>query len=576
MATWGLAELVGRLEKLLVPGVIGLYHSFEVTEIVGYQKDRPPTNFLSLLVAEPGEPPAMSSGAESFINGCPIRLRGSGWKFGILRHRISCQHVVRVLHQFRDTEEWRLNDKPLSVGGLTAVPPQYVPADSNQPHPWNGVLKNNFWGGSHILELFDTEKNDVRFLYEKPELLIQLASHVRPYVPLGIDGLSDRLGNILIQLPVTALITQLRGSPEGDLLLNAVWHSKVLARPLRVYSEIYEDTTFDGFSSKPVGNELVRLPLHSQRGGAKYVIWDDVNEVILGATSQIAFMTAVSIGFEIVGEGLPPREFRVPDVNGGFKRVSVPLKNAVRSSLIGKSYPNLREPWRSKRLFRDGLYKIQQRKEFVQYGGPSTSGSDDALADIHCLLANHGITGAWLWDPYLDAVDVLNTLFYCPHPGAELRALTSGKEPACPRRASESPDGGAFVPVSPEICAATQNSQQDDIEIAITPTESQGATSSWKSRQAVVLNEAIGSCEGLKLEFRIRDGGAGWSFHDRFLIFPTESGGALAWSLGTSINSLGKSHHILQKVADGELIKQAFLELWDKLAAPDYLVWKTP
>ncbi len=576
MATWGLAELVGRLEKLLVPGVIGLYHSFEVTEIVGFQKDRPPTNFLSLLVAEPGEPPATSPAETSPINPRSMALPGTKWKFGVWRGRIAPQHLIDALRQFGDTGEWRLGGSALRMGKLTAVPPQYVPADSNQPHPWNGVLKNNFFGGSHILELFDTEKNDVRFLHEKPKFLIQLASLVRPYVSLGIDGLSDRLGNILIQLPVTAVTTQIRGSPEGDLLLNAVWHSKVLARPLRVCSEIYEDTTFDGFSSKPVGNELVRLPLHSQRGGAKYVIWDDVNEVILGAISQIAFMTAVSIGFEIAGEGFAPREFRVPEVSGGFKRVSVPLKNAARSSLIGKSYPNLREPWRSKRVFRDGLYKIQQRKEFVQYGGPSTSGFDDALTDIHCLLANHGITGAWLWDPYLDAVDVLNTLFYCPHPGAELRALTSGKEPACPRRASESPNSAAFAPVSPEICAATQNSQPDDIEIAITPTESQGATSLWKSRQAVVINEAIGSCEGLKLEFRIREGGAGWSFHDRFLIFPTESGGALAWSLGTSINSLGKSHHILQKVADGELIKQAFLELWDKLAAPDYLVWKTP
>lgn len=542
MATWGVSELVGHLEKLLAPGVIGLYHSFEVTEIVGVQKGEHPRNFLSLFVAEPDEPPAMSSSTGPFINSCRIRLQGSRWTFGISRQRISCQHLVRVLHQFRDKGEWRLNDNPLSVGGLTAVPPQYVPADSNQPHPWNGVLKNNFWGGSHILELFDTEKNDVRFLYENSELLIQLASLIRPYAPLGIDGLSDRLGNILIQLPVTAVVTQLRSSPEGDLLLQAVWHPNVSARPLRVYSEIYEDATFDGVSSKPVGNELVRLPLYSQRGGEKYVVWDDVNEVILGAASQIAFITAVSIGFEIVGEGLAPREFRVPDVNGDFERVSVPLKNAVRSGLIGKPHPNLREPWRSKRVLRDGLYKIQQRKEFVQYGGPFTSEFVDAITDIRWLLENHGKIGAWLWDPYLDAKDVLNTLFYCPHPGADLRALTSGKEPARPR------------------CAL----------------ESLGAASSWKTTQLDTFNQAKGNCNGLKLEFRIREGGAGWSFHDRFLIFPTESGGALAWSLGTSINGFGKSHHILQKVADGELIKQAFLELWDKLADPNYLVWKTP
>ena len=104
----------------------------------------------------------------------------------------------------------------------------------------------------------------------------------------------------------------------------------------------------------------------------------------------------------------------------------------------------------------------------------------------------------------------------------------------------------------------------------------QPAAPYWKAQQATAIQGAKGNCEGLKLEFRIREDGAGWSFHDRFLIFPVKSGGAIAWSLGTSVNSLGRQHHILQKVSDGELIRQAFLELWNALAAPDYLVWKTP
>jgi hypothetical protein len=49
----------------------------------------------------------------------------------------------------------------------------------------------------------------------------------------------------------------------------------------------------------------------------------------------------------------------------------------------------------------------------------------------------------------------------------------------------------------------------------------------------------------------------------------------MAWSLGTSINSVGQQHHILQKVLDGELIREAFLDLWNLLADSQYLVWKT-
>ena len=89
-----------------------------------------------------------------------------------------------------------------------------------------------------------------------------------------------------------------------------------------------------------------------------------------------------------------------------------------------------------------------------------------------------------------------------------------------------------------------------------------------------MLEAHCGNRMGLKLDFRLRRKGAGWKFHDRFLIFPQVSGPALAWSLGTSVNSLGASHHILQKVGNGELVQNAFLSLWDRLEAEHYKVWR--
>ena len=49
-----------------------------------------------------------------------------------------------------------------------------------------------------------------------------------------------------------------------------------------------------------------------------------------------------------------------------------------------------------------------------------------------------------------------------------------------------------------------------------------------------------------------------------------------AYSLGTSVNSLGKDHHILQRVSNGRLVADAFQELWELLDADDFLVWKYP
>jgi hypothetical protein len=102
------------------------------------------------------------------------------------------------------------------------------------------------------------------------------------------------------------------------------------------------------------------------------------------------------------------------------------------------------------------------------------------------------------------------------------------------------------------------------------------APPTFAEKQRLIFEGAKSNFLDLRLEFRMKSGPAGWAFHDRFLIFPATGRGALAWSLGTSVNSLGKQHHILQRVDDGQLIMQAFRELWDQLDRPDHLVWKKP
>lgn len=86
-----------------------------------------------------------------------------------------------------------------------------------------------------------------------------------------------------------------------------------------------------------------------------------------------------------------------------------------------------REPWRSERIFKQSSRQLQERKEFVQYGQFTGRGRKEALADVHWLLERHGALGAWLWDPFLNAEDVLQTLFFNPHKDSDLRALSNGK-----------------------------------------------------------------------------------------------------------------------------------------------------
>lgn len=553
--TWGIPDLLEYLDKLLTPNLIGTYRSFEVTEIVGFREKGPPTNFLSLLVAEPGLPAEMPS--KPFINDKPIRLPTTKWRFGISRFRVSPDQLKQSLRHLQATGEWKLTSTPLKVGKLTAVPPQFVPADTHLSHPWNGLLKNNFFDGSHLLELFDGEKIDHHFLLSEPGLLRKLAELMRQCVPMGIDGLSDRIGNVLIQFPVTVAVTKYGRNQNGTFSFEPIWHPGAAVRPLRVSWEIYEDATIEDFVSMDVSAGPANIPVHSKRTGARYILWDDANSVILGASARSAFFGGqVSVTSHTINP--TTREFFKPPADGGTAEpFSLLLRDDPPVPASGPS-SNPREPWRSERLFRDSLHTLHARKEFVQYRGATGTGRSEALADIQWLMGQHGRGGVWLWDPYLAANDVLSTLFLCPWPGAELRGLSDGKTPKVCKHCGMRPDE------SPSLASHECVSKVQKLERL-----------PWRLEQRERLERSKGNCQGLRLEFRVREGGAGWPFHDRFLIFPAAPGGAMAWSLGTSINSVGQQHHILQKVLDGELIREAFLDLWNLLADSQYLVWKT-
>ncbi|HDR8954984.1 TPA: hypothetical protein QDA82_005375 [Burkholderia vietnamiensis] len=568
---WDVARTAQELQRLVAYGVIGLYRSVEVTEILGFQRGQPPTNFLTLAVAEPSEPPASEIPELPFLNQERLVLTGTAWSVGVARYRIPVNALVNTVNHFSQTGEWKAGRAPLQIGTLAAVAPQFVPANSYQELPWNRVLKNNFWEGSHVLELFDTSKPHVRFLLSESRALTSLAELIRPYVSVGIDGLSDRLGNILIQLPVTVISTGVRGSPDGDHTVAVAWHPQVPPRPVRVSAEIYEDFTIEGFDSSPVTTSAVPLKLHSPGGGARTHIWDDQNRVLLGATPVTAFVTSVGLSVHAVRLGEQPaaRQFLLPETGDQMSPQSVVLKREDRPHIIGSTPQRPREPWRKNRIFNESLTALQERKEFVQYGGVAGAGRAEAFDDIRWLMKEHGAIGVWLWDPFLNADDVLRTLFFCPHDGAELRALTAGHQPQSDGRGTK------------ERAPAPQNRKSwwpRDIHFTRLCRKQQSPTPpapSWKDQQAARLEVAKGNCHGLRLEFRIRKSEAGWSFHDRFIIFPREDGPAIAWSLGTSVNSLGRQHHILQKVSNGELIANAFRDLWDKLDAAEYLVWKT-
>ena len=168
-------------------------------------------------------------------------------------------------------------------------------------------------------------------------------------------------------------------------------------------------------------------------------------------------------------------------------------------------------------------------------------------------------------DPYLSDEDVLNTLFYCTSSMADLRAITSLEQAPIPSKHYFY--NTATISISKvynQTFFADRYIQKRKL------SKTQLLAFYGKS-----LNAKSGNKLGLKLEFRAKFKDFGWDFHDRFLIFPHHENGAFVWSLGTSINSLGNRHHIFQKISHGQMVADAFEDLWNQLDSQECLVWKS-
>ena len=550
--------LKADLAKLTAPGILGFATHFEVTEIFACKdKDSgPPLNVLTIMVAEE-RPPGPNE--KPVCLGQRIRLSSlKGWFFGIQRSLKQLQEIEQTLDHYHATGEWKPSGERLLVGELIAGSAQFVPPDSTTIIPFNCVLKNNFWNGSHVIECVDTGKTSLQPFLDDPRRLQELSTFIQKVVPIRLASLSDRLGNVVVQVPVTVLSCRFqRNQVNGDCMVDLQWHPKATARVLRGSCEMQFDEQISGYASAEIQALQATIPVGAGEGMRREILWDDQYQVVLAGTGGTSYIKAIAINMRSIDP--EPRTFVFKDDQG----LEVPVRIQVTSShksLVGDSRADSGSEWANRRLYQDEVARLAASRNFIQYkpeASRQAAEHEKALQDIRYLLNLHGEDGAWLWDPFLSGVDVLKTLFYCGHSQADLRALTAAQ------KAPASPHGSTSAFLRDRIRAWWRRIRGDQ------------KPQTYAEIQRNAIEAGKPNCRGLRLEYRMKVGPAGWAFHDRFLIFPRKDGGALVWSLGTSVNALGKQHHILQKVGDGQMVAEAFSELWEALNGPEHLIWKT-
>lgn len=536
-------NIINDIELALKDGMLGFNNIIEVTEVFSLSPDNKINNILTLMVAENIKKPVATG--ESFLTNKLISINQlKNWRFGIKRYHIEINELFRKLEILTQDGVWDKNQSDIT--NLKKIDKYFVSPNSYESVPINNILKNNFHNGSYVFEWFDFDKENHQELLSSPQALQRLSDRINEVLPISISSVSDRIGNFLLQIPSTVLMARFGLEKQNEtysLNCSIAWHEYAHKRDLIINCHLSEnDNVCEGYYTKILKSDEsnLSLPIANKRAHIG-TIWDPENNFILARTRPSAF---ISPNARITTTVSTFKE-RVLTNNGASKVISV-LKPDNNTNKPRYEKPIIN--WTEKRIYENSSAELKKSRNFVQYsskGINKTQSKSEALEDLVYLINKYGQRAVWLWDPYLSFQDIFDTLLMNKYSNSIMKAISSLELP---------PDSNEISSREIYESKALQTIKEYN-----------------KSFNALPLE----TIKTLNLEFRCKTGNNGWSFHDRFIIFPSTDyhSNTLAWSLGTSVNSFGTSHHILQKVQDAQLIANAFSELWESLSGNDCLVW---
>ncbi|MDB5256870.1 MAG: hypothetical protein JWM14_1565 [Chitinophagaceae bacterium] len=512
-------------------GTIGFYQSCETTQIVLMnKKDQSVINLFTLCVFQ--ESPLPAKTFELLTNKKRIKLTDN-YSVGIHRYWQTIEEAERTFNSLSNDKEWDFNgDKSLLLGQVKEIPKQHIVG--TETNPINKCLKNNFHSGSYLIEFFDEKKSAFDFLL-KPDaikLLDKLSSEIKSIIPIDLSFLRDRIGNIIFQFPITILESNSNCLSNGEgVNIYFNWHNNVESRPdccIEVLATL--DNNYMGASIVPYDkNDVMTINTKSIDQKVRIKIWRKTPNLLL-STFDGTYIRHIDFNMGVISH--EPRLF---DLNGRIEELQITSheRRAPRPDLKYTNFIN-------SRLYETEKDILEKNLSFKQYGKGKAQ-REEALEDIRKLIRQNDNHGIYLWDPFLRPQDVFETLYFSENAGIDLKCI------------------GAINKTVLEVYKKKKILPVDLIN---------------EYREA--FNNPSNNNYGLNLEFRCQFGNHGWGFHDRFIMFPgSDTARPKAYSLGTSVNSLGKEHHILQEVSYPQRIIDAFNELWGILDKKECIVWKS-
>ncbi len=511
------------LEKFLRNENIGFFQCIELYEVIGFIKGKQPFNIFTIAIAQEL---SLSLTQDQPITDKPQEIKTQkGLKFGIYKSILSVDDFLKRVENLNHDHWENSQGKSLSVGQFRALPVIYVPPSENPKNEFLGLLKNNFFSGSHVFEWFDESKEHVKIFLENHHALEELSEKLHKYLPIKIASHSDRLGNFILQIPCCSVSFSIkRKDRETNHMISYLAINPSIENKPNLTGVFWREQhgSIIDFQKQTLKLGENHIPFQHINGTGYYTIWDEENQMVCAGGKINSFLESMVSSIFVTEH--QERIFTLND-----KENRIPISVQASQQYIGqeKDY----RKWVSNKLIKTERQELKKNLQLIQF---KAGMRQEALELIRELIKKHGKNGVYLWDPYLRARDLLETVFYTPYAHVPIKALTGLKT---------------------------------------APLQNKSTVQEYQE----TLTQSIIELGELNLSFLNADTSTLGSFHDRFLIFPkTADAPAKAWSLGTSVNSLGTSHHLIYKVEDGQIIADIFEEMWNaSIKKTENIIWQS-
>lgn len=459
----------------------------------------------------------------------------SDLKLGIQQMRISLAEAREIFEQV-NANALTFRKTPFIIPeNLQLIPKVHVPGTWGGTNtPIDNVLKPNTWGDRYIIE-FLSSKNVLNTLLSSTEF-DKINTEIRNLIPIELAKVYDRIGSLIFEFPIT-LLSVSYGLMKNHCSLNLkIIPEKNLVQQDSICTTIKTsiDHTETGFRFHEGCAEEIELTI-GDSNNMEIMIFNKNNGVIYHS-SKVNFLRSIHMNFGIGTQNSEPRIFE----NSNGQKVEVSLMSYMSSDTgTSESYDvRINDRIRQNKI-------LQKSGDFLNV---SHGERIKALAYLRRIIQNSSTTALeiWLWDPYLKHTDIFDTIYYCTCPTVFFKCLTSKK---------------------------TFQSDKENLTDHDSTNIDKFITSERQSFHSANTNNL-----GMNMEFRIAHGDSSSSFHDRFLlIIPKEKETLpIVYSLGTSVNSLGKAHHLIQKALDPKVIVNTFQKAWELANNPNTLIIKLP